>query len=60
MCIRDSCNDGEGMHHISPRDVVYVLRGRDGNYWKLRMLSYYDEAGTSAQLSFEYAPIAAP
>ncbi|MCH9829336.1 MAG: HmuY family protein [Gammaproteobacteria bacterium] len=54
------CNDGEGMHHISPRDVVYVLRGRDGNYWKLRMLSYYDEAGTSAQLSFEYAPIAAP
>ena len=48
------------MHHISPRDVVYVLRGRDGNYWKLRMLSYYDEAGTSAQLSFEYAPIAAP
>lgn len=54
------CNDGDGMHHISPRDVVYILRGRDGNNWKLRMLSYYDEAGNSAQLSFEFAPVAAP
>lgn len=54
------CNDGEGMHHISPRDVVYVVRGRDGLYWKLRVLDYYSEAGNSANPLLEYAPVAAP
>lgn len=54
------CNDGNGIHYISPRDALYLLRGKDGNYWKLRMLGYYDESGNSAQLSFEYAPVAAP
>ncbi|MDP3858852.1 MAG: HmuY family protein [Stagnimonas sp.] len=54
------CNDGEGIHHISPRDVVYVLRGRDGQYWKLRLLGYYDSAGSSAHPALEYAPVAAP
>jgi hypothetical protein len=54
------CNDGNGMHYISPREVVYVLRGRDGQYWKLRLLGYYDSAGSSAHPSLEYAPVAAP
>lgn len=54
------CNDGNGMHYISPREVVYVLRGRDGQYWKLRMLGYYDGSGSSAHPSLEYAPVAAP
>lgn len=54
------CNDGNGMHYISPREVVYVLRGRDGQYWKLRMLGYYDGSGSSANPSLEYAPVAAP
>jgi hypothetical protein len=31
-----------------------------GAYVKLRMLSYYDQAGTPASISLEYAPIAAP
>lgn len=51
------CDDGNGAHSITPRDVVYVLRGRDGLYWKLRMLSYYDNAGTTAHPSLEFAPI---
>lgn len=54
------CNDGEGIHHIYPRDVVYVLRGRDGNFWKLRVRAYYDDNGESAQYRIEYAPVAAP
>ncbi len=51
------CDKGQGTHHISPREVVYVVRGRDGKLWKLRVLDYYDDAGTSAHPSFEYAPI---
>ncbi len=52
------CNDGDGTHRISPRDVVYVLRDVDGDNWKMRFLSYYDEAGNAAQLRVEFAPIA--
>lgn len=52
------CNDGDGTHHISPRDVVYVLRDVDGASWKLRFLGYYDDAGNAAQLSVEFAPLA--
>lgn len=51
------CAENGGVHSITPRDVVYLLRGRNGQYWKLRMLSYYDEAGSSAQPSFEFAVI---
>ncbi|MDO9454328.1 MAG: HmuY family protein [Stagnimonas sp.] len=54
------CNDGDGVHHISPREVVYVVKGRDGNYWKLRMLDYYDAAGSSAHPSVEFAPVTKP
>jgi hypothetical protein len=54
------CNDGEGVHHISPRDVVYVVKGRNGQYWKLRMLDYYDAAGSSAHPSLEFAPVTPP
>lgn len=51
------CAENGGVHTITPRDVVYVLRGRDGARWKLRMLGYYDEAGSSAQPSFEFTLI---
>ena len=52
------CDDGNGTHHISPRDVVYVVRDADQDTWKLRFLSYYDEAGNAAQLRVEFAPLA--
>ena len=54
------CDDGDGIHHISPRDVVYVVKGRDGNYWKLRMLDYYDAAGSSGHPAVEFAPVTKP
>ena len=54
------CDDGDGIHHISPREVVYVVKGRDGNYWKLRMLGYYDAAGSSGHPALEFAPVTKP
>lgn len=51
------CDEGQGQHHISARDVVYIVQGRDGNYWKLRMLGYYNEDGESGHPFFEFAPI---
>lgn len=54
------CTENGGIHRISPRDVVYVVKGRDGNYWKLRMLGYYNAAGSSANPSVEYAPVTKP
>ncbi|MEQ1438541.1 HmuY family protein [Fontimonas sp. SYSU GA230001] len=54
------CDKGDGMHHISPRDVVYLVRGRDGLYWKLRVLGYYSDTGEPGHLSLEFASITAP
>lgn len=54
------CDDGKGLHRISPRNVVYVVKGRDGNYWKFRVLEYYNAAGTSGHPSVEYAPVTKP
>lgn len=52
------CNDGNGTHHISPRDVVYVVRDAVGDVWKLQLLSYHDDAGNAAHLRVEFAPLA--
>ncbi len=52
------CDDGEGIHHISPREVVYIVVAANGQRWKLRMLDYYNESGATANPSFEFAPLA--
>lgn len=51
------CDDGNGIHHISARDVVYVVRGRDGNNYKLQMREYYDQNGSPGYPQFVYAGI---
>lgn len=52
------CDNGDGTHHITPRDVVYLLRAHDGSTWKLRVVSYYDAgSGEAAFPVFEYAPV---
>jgi hypothetical protein len=40
-------------HSLSPADVVYVVRSGEGIAYKLSFLSYYDNAGTPAVISFE-------
>lgn len=50
-----------GVHKLITRtELVYVIHTSAGAYMKLRMLSYYDAAGTPASISLEYAPISAP
>ena len=50
-----------GVHRLVTRtELIYVLHTSAGAYVKLRMLSYYDEHGTPASITLEYAPIAAP
>jgi hypothetical protein len=45
---------------LAKADLVYVLKSSKGTYFKLKMLEYYDLAGTPASITLKYAPIAAP
>ena len=47
-------------HVLTPKELVYVVRGADGNHYKLEMLGYYDMAGTDGYPLFRWAPLAAP
>lgn len=48
-------------HALSARaDVVYVVHTPEGNYFKVQMLDYYDEAGTSGYVSLRWAPVTPP
>jgi len=53
-------NEGDGIHHIDPRDAVHVVRGRDGDAWKLRLLDDYNDAGNGGHPTIEYAAVARP
>ena len=49
------------VHRLVARpENVYVLHTSAGAYMKLRMLEYYDEHGTPAAITLEYAPVSAP
>ena len=47
-------------HTLSPRARTYVLRSDAGRYFKLRMLGYYDPAGSPAVLSFQWKQVEPP
>jgi hypothetical protein len=47
-------------HQLSPRSQVYVVRTDEGAYFKVRMLSYYDAAGTPAVLQLQWGGVQAP
>ena len=47
-------------HTLSPADFVYVIRSVEGVYFKLQMLDYYDEAGTSGFPLFQWGMVNAP
>ena len=40
--------------------MLYVVRSTDGAHYRLRFLSYYDEAGAAGVISVELGPVAAP
>jgi heme-binding HmuY-like protein len=47
-------------HTLSPRPLVYVILTPEGEYFKLEMLGYYDDAGSDARPSFRWASLPAP
>ncbi|MBJ6761116.1 hypothetical protein JGU66_10110 [Myxococcaceae bacterium JPH2] len=47
-------------HKLSPRDRVYVVRSDEGTWFKVRMLTYYDAAGTPAMLQLRWGKVQAP
>ncbi len=47
-------------HVLSAAEVVYAVRGRDGDYYKVRFLDYYDQAGTSGFPTIRHARIDPP
>ena len=50
-----------GVHKLTARgELVYVIRSTEGAYFKLKMLSYYDEHGTAARLTMRIGKLAAP
>lgn len=50
-----------GVHRLITReDLMYVVQTSSGDYKKLKMLSYYDSAGTPGALSLKVAPLEAP
>jgi heme-binding HmuY-like protein len=47
-------------HTLSTRGLVYVVLTPEGDYFKLEMLGYYDDAGNDGRPSFRWAPLTAP
>jgi hypothetical protein len=47
------------VHKVAPRNNVYVVHTARG-FYKLKLLAYYDQAGTGAKVSFQWGPVAAP
>ncbi|MCY1016538.1 HmuY family protein [Pyxidicoccus sp. MSG2] len=47
-------------HKLSPRPLVYVVRSDSGAYFKVELLSYYDDAGTPAMLKLHWAKVSGP
>lgn len=47
-------------HVLTPKDMVYVIRGADGSHYKLQMLDYYNMAGTAGHPLFRWAALNAP
>lgn len=45
---------------VTRTDIFYVVKSSAGAFFKLRMLGYYDEHGTPAAITLEYAGVASP
>jgi HmuY protein len=60
-------NAGDGWYEYNPathileaRDVVYVVRSAEGDYFKMKLTSYYDDAGSSGHPTFRWAKVDGP
>ena len=48
------------MPSLSPADAVYVLRSTDEQFYKIKVVGYYDKAGTDGFPAFQWARVDAP
>ncbi len=51
---------GAPTHLVTPKDHVYVVRANSGKYYKMKVVSYYDAAGTARYVTFKWAEITSP
>jgi len=47
-------------HTLAPRERIYVIKGVEGQYYKLEFLKYYDDKGNSGFPTFRWAKIDPP
>lgn len=50
----------EASHGLMPLARVYVIRSTDESFFKVQMVAYYDDVGTSGFPAFHWAMIKAP
>ena len=50
----------EETHILTPKDQIYVVQSTSGTYFKIQIIDYYDEAGTSGYLKFIWDTVLAP
>ncbi len=44
-------------HVLTPKEIVYLVKGHSGDYFKFAMIEYYDDAGTAGYPKFRWAPL---
>jgi hypothetical protein len=49
-----------GAHTVRVRDIVYVVKTVEANFYKVQMTAYYDDAGTGGFPAFRWAQVARP
>jgi hypothetical protein len=47
-------------HVLTPHPIVYVVRTAEPRHFKLQIENYYDDAGSSAHITFRWAEIPGP
>jgi hypothetical protein len=50
----------EETHILTPKNQVYVIQSIAETYFKIQMMDYYDEAGTSGYPKFKWDTLQAP
>jgi len=53
-------NYNEETHILTPKDHIYVVQSTSGEYFKIQITDYYDDAGTSGYLKFIWDTLLAP
>ena len=50
----------EETHLLTPKNQVYVVQSVSGTFFKIQIIDYYDDAGTSGYPKFKWGPLQAP